>query len=180
MRSYFLHGGIFCLEIYMSVSKPSICFWKRVQLSGVTSCLFTTLVWQVIERVYVSTALDFPGDMSHCLVLAGFFQGLLPPWSQSVLWNWVKKCTFEYYRKYEVKMTRMLFKFIIYPSCERTLNNGRVKSKIGNRLVMTIDFTWLYTSTFHLFSVLCQRRYCCWNIESELATWKIVFIMQRW
>ena len=28
--SYFLHGSIFCLGIYMSVSKPSICFWKRV------------------------------------------------------------------------------------------------------------------------------------------------------
>ena len=34
--------------------------------------------------------------------------------------------------------------------------------------------------TFHLFSVWCQRRYCCWNIESKLATWKIVTIMQRW
>ena len=89
--------------------------------------------------------------MSHCLVLAGFFQGLLPPWSQSVLWNWVKKCTFEYYRKYEVKMTRMLFKFIIYPSCERTLNNGRVKSKIGNRLVMTW-FYWLHMIIYEYFS----------------------------
>ena len=26
-------------------------------------------------------------------------------------------------------MTRILFKFIIYPSCERALKNGRVKSK---------------------------------------------------
>ena len=38
--------------------------------------------------------------------------------------------------------------------------------------------------TFDLFYVLCQRRYCCWNIvivvESELATWKIVTIMQKW
>ena len=30
IRSYFLHGSIFCLRIYMSVSKPSICFWKWV------------------------------------------------------------------------------------------------------------------------------------------------------
>ena len=30
IRSYFLHGSIFCLGIYMSVSKPSICFWKQV------------------------------------------------------------------------------------------------------------------------------------------------------
>ena len=33
IRSYFLHGSIFCLRIYMSVSKPSICwllvgYWK--------------------------------------------------------------------------------------------------------------------------------------------------------
>ena len=27
-------------------------------------------------------------------------------------------------------MTRILFKFIIYPSCERALKNERVKSKI--------------------------------------------------
>ena len=27
-------------------------------------------------------------------------------------------------------MTLILFKFIIYPSCERTVKNGRVKSKI--------------------------------------------------
>ena len=30
MRSYFLHGSIFCLGIYIPVSKPSICFWKWV------------------------------------------------------------------------------------------------------------------------------------------------------
>ena len=42
----------------------------------------------------------------------------------------VKLGTFVYYRKHEVKMTRILCKFIIYPSCERALKNGRVKSKI--------------------------------------------------
>ena len=55
----------------------------------------------------LSTALGFPGDMGHCSVLAledpGFSQGLLPPWSQSVFWNCVWKCTFECYGKYEVK-----------------------------------------------------------------------------
>ena len=30
IQSYFLHGSISCLGIYMSVSKPSICFWKCV------------------------------------------------------------------------------------------------------------------------------------------------------
>ena len=29
-RSYFLHGSIFCLGIWISVSKSSICFWKSV------------------------------------------------------------------------------------------------------------------------------------------------------
>ena len=94
-----------------------------------------------------------------------------------------KKYTFEYYRKFEVKMTGMLFKFITYPSCERALKNGRVKSKIVRKSsfsdLVFYYFTWLYMITFHLFSVLCQRGYCCWNIKSELATWKIVTIMQR-
>ena len=51
--------------------------------------------------------------------------------------------TFEYYRKYEVKMARILFKFIIYPSCERALKNGRVKSKIVTKssFVNMIFFT---------------------------------------
>ena len=30
IRRYFLQGNIFCLSIHMSVSKPSICFWKLV------------------------------------------------------------------------------------------------------------------------------------------------------
>ena len=55
IRSCFLHGSIFCLGICMSVSKPSICFWKwLLQLSGEISCLFTTLIWQVIERVHIA------------------------------------------------------------------------------------------------------------------------------
>ena len=81
-------------------------------------------------------ALDFPEDMSHRFVLAmevqGFSQELLLPLSQSVLRNSVEQCTLEYYGKYEVKMTHLLFKFIIYPSCERAVKNGRVKSKIEN------------------------------------------------
>ena len=44
-------------------------------------------------------------------------------------------CTIEYYRKYEVKMTCILFKFIIYPSCERALKNGRVKLRSSLNLI---------------------------------------------
>ena len=57
MQSYLLHETTFSLGIYMSVSKPSMCFWKQVisiKWSGSeTSCLFTTLIWLVIERVHV-------------------------------------------------------------------------------------------------------------------------------
>ena len=48
-------------------------------------------------------------------------------------------CTLEYFRKYEVKMTCILFKFIIYPSCERVLKNGRVKPKIVRK--SSLNFT---------------------------------------
>ena len=30
IRRYFLHGSIFCLGIYISISKPSICFCKWI------------------------------------------------------------------------------------------------------------------------------------------------------
>ena len=77
IRSYFLDGSIFCLRIYMSVSKPSICFWKwvisikwrnkllfhNINLTGhrKSTCCLQLLVFL----------------MSHCSVLAledpGFF-----------------------------------------------------------------------------------------------------------
>ena len=46
----------------------------------------------------------------------------------------------EYYRKYEVKMTPVLFKFIIYPSCERVLKNGSIKSKIVRKSSLKFAF----------------------------------------
>ena len=36
-------------------------------------------------------------------------------------------------------MTLTLFKFIIYPSCKKALNNGRVKSQIFKKL--SLNFT---------------------------------------
>ena len=96
------------------------------------------------------TALGFLEDMSHCFVLAlegpNFSWGLLPPLSQSVLWNWVYEGTFEYYRKYEVKMTRTLFKFIIYSYCERALKEGKKKSKIFRK--SSLNFTFGQGSCF--------------------------------
>ena len=94
------------------------------------------------------TALGFPGDMSHCSILSLEAQ----VFSKSCCHHDLKAffeigyksvATFEYYRKYEVKMARILFKFIIYPSCERALKNGRVKSKIVTKssFVNMIFFT---------------------------------------
>ena len=37
-------------------------------------------------------------------------------------------------------MIRILFKFIVYPSCERALKNGRVKSKIVRKLSWNFTF----------------------------------------
>ena len=37
-------------------------------------------------------------------------------------------------------MTRILFKFVIYPSCERALKNGRVKSKIVRKSSLNLTF----------------------------------------
>ena len=74
---------------------------------------------------------------------------------KAFLWNWVWKCFFVCYRKYEVKMTRILLKFIIYPSCERDLKNGRVKLKILRKLsfgdmtfLTSHDYIWLFFICF--------------------------------
>ena len=37
-------------------------------------------------------------------------------------------------------MALILFRFIIYPSCERALNNGRVKSKIFRKSSLIFTF----------------------------------------
>ena len=52
-------------------------------------------------------------------------------------------------------MTRILFKFIIYPSCDRVLKDGRVKSKIVKKsssgditFLTSHDYTWLLSICF--------------------------------
>ena len=52
-------------------------------------------------------------------------------------------------------MARILFKFIIYPSCERALKNGRMKSKIGNRLLVTWFFCFQMIIYDYFSSVFC-------------------------
>ena len=51
-------------------------------------------------------------------------------------------------------MTRILFKFIIYPSCERTLKNGRVKSKIVRKSSFG-DMIFLTTLHYYFSFVFC-------------------------
>ena len=101
------------------------------QLSGGTSCLFTTLIWQVIERVHVVYSSWFSWRYEPLLRFGIGGPRFYPRVAVTMISKcFVKLGTFVYYRKHEVKMTRILCKFIIYPSCERALKNGRVKSKI--------------------------------------------------
>ena len=53
-------------------------------------------------------------------------------------------------------MARILFKFIIYPSCERALKNGRVKSKIVRKSSFGDMIFWLHMIIYDYFSsVFC-------------------------
>ena len=53
-------------------------------------------------------------------------------------------------------MTRILFKFIIYPSCERALKNGSVKSKTVRTCLLVTWFFWLHMIIYDYFlSVFC-------------------------
>ena len=49
-------------------------------------------------------------------------------------------------------MTRILFNFVIYPSCERTLKSGRVKSKIVRKSSFGDMAFWVHMITYDYFS----------------------------
>ena len=88
-----------------------------------------------------------------------------------------------HFRKYELKMTHIIFKFIIYPSCERALRNGRVKPKIVRKSSLGDMIFWLHMIIYDYFSsVFCivPKKVLLLKYQSELVTWKIVTIMQRW
>ena len=141
----------------MSVSKPSIWF----------SNIFFSIKWRNKFLIH-NINLTRHRKSACCLQLLVF----LEIWVIALFWHWrtkvfpkgcchhdlkalwigYKSVNFEYYRKYEVNMARILFNFIIYPSCERVLKKGRVKSKIvGNRLLMTWFF-WLHRIINDYFS----------------------------
>ena len=134
--------GVFCLGVYMSVSKPSICFWKRV----------ISIKWRNKLLIH-NINLTGHRKSACCLQLLVF----LEIWVIAPFWHWrtqvfpkgcchhyIKafwcKCTSEYYRKYDVNMARILFKFIIDPSCERALKYWRVKLKTVRKSSLNLTF----------------------------------------
>ena len=62
---------VFFLGIQMSVNRQYIDSFNDVsdnglfQLSGETSCLFKTSIWQATKTSMLPTALDFPKEISH-------------------------------------------------------------------------------------------------------------------
>ena len=137
IRSYFLHGSIFCLGIYVSVSKPSICFGKQVlsvkwrnklvihniNLTGHTksACCLRLLVFLeilVITPFQDWWSKDLPKGCCQHNLKAFWGTGY-----KSALLNIIENMN-----------TRILFEYIIYPSCEMAFKNGRVKSKLENCL----------------------------------------------
>ena len=71
--SYFLHGSILCLGIYMSVSKPSICFSKRVISAKWRNKLLIHNINLTVHR-----------KSAYCLRLLIF----LETWVITPLWHW--------------------------------------------------------------------------------------------
>ena len=69
-------------------------------------------------------------------------------------------------------MTRILFKFIIYPSCERALKNGRVKSKI----VRKSSFVDMIFLTLHDY--ICLLFICFLYCAKEGIAVKILKVSQ--
>ena len=79
-------------------------------------------------------------------------------------------------------MARILFKSIIYSSCERALKNGRVQSKIGNRLLVTWFF-WLHMIIYDYFSsVLCivPKKVLVLKYRKRVCNGPVGCIMKMW
>ena len=143
-KSYFLHGSTFCLSIYMSVSHKYVFENGLFQLNGGTSCLFTISIWQVTERVHVVYGSWFPWRYESLLRFEIGGPRFFPRVAATMFSHHILKVGiivyFKYYIKYQVKMTRILLKFFIYPSCETALKNGTVISKIVRKSSLTFTF----------------------------------------
>ena len=88
------------------------------QLSEWTSCLLTILIWQVIERAHVVYISWFSWRYESLLRF-----GIRGP-------RFFQRVAATMTSKRFVKVTLILFKFIIYASCGWALTDGRLKSKI--------------------------------------------------
>ena len=130
----------------MSVSKPSICFWKwvisikwrnkllihNINLTGhrKSACCLQLLVFLeiwVIASIWHCKAQVFPKGCCHHDLKAFCETGY-----KSLLLNIIKK--------YKVNMIRILFEFTIYSSCERVLKNWGIKSKIVRKSSFNFTF----------------------------------------
>ena len=137
--SYFLHGSILCLGIYMSVIKPSICFSKRVisakwrnklLIHNINLTVHRNSAYLTVHRKSVCNSW-FP--WRHKSSLRFGIGG--PRFSPRVAATRISKHFVNlgiiiYHEKYEGKMARILFNFIIHPSYERVLKHEMVKSNI--------------------------------------------------
>ena len=74
IQSYFLHESIFCLSIYMSVSKPSICFWKQL----------ISIKWRRNKLLIHNINLAGHRKSPYCLRLLVF----LKIWVIAPFWHW--------------------------------------------------------------------------------------------
>ena len=163
----------------MSVSKPLICFFS--------SCLFTKFILQVIERVYVVYSSWFSWRLESLVRFDNegprFFSRIAATMISKRFVKLGVKAYFWIY-KYEVKITRILFNFVIYSSWDRTLKKGRVKLKIvrkssfGDIIFLTSHaYIWLLFFCF----LCCAKGGIVAEISKvKLATWKIITIIQRW
>ena len=69
-------------------------------------------------------------------------------------------------------MTRILFKFIIYPSCERALKNGSVKSKIVRKWSFG-DMIFLASHDYIWLLFICFLYYAKEGIVAEISKVKL-------
>ena len=172
----------------MPVTKPSICFWKWViSIKGANKLLIHNINLTGIERVHVVYSSWFSWRYESLLR----FDIGGPRFFPRVATTMISKCFCEIRYKSVLLnvIENMKYRwFVYYSSLLFThLVKGAWRTEGWNQKQEIVfwwhdflDFTWLYMTTFYLFSALCQRRYCCWNIESELASWKTVTIMQEW
>ena len=127
---YFLHGSIFYLGIYMCVSKPSIKWRNKLLIHDInltghrkSACCLQLLVFLeiwVLAPFWHWKSQVFPKSCCHHDLKVFYETGYI-----SVLLNIIENMDDSY---------------IIYPSCERALNNGRVKSKIVRKLSLNFTF----------------------------------------